>query len=101
LAERDRLSVVLLSGDFERVHYALCLASAAAALERPVTLFVTLGGRGWSRASSEPTSSCSRAASPRCSLAAVTPSCCKPLCGHQFFTISRYQVRLAPAGRLS
>jgi peroxiredoxin family protein len=43
LAERDRLSVVLLSGDFERVHYALAMASAAAALERPVTLFVTLG----------------------------------------------------------
>jgi peroxiredoxin family protein len=39
----DRLSVVLLSGDFERVHYALSIASAAAALARPVTLFVTLG----------------------------------------------------------
>jgi peroxiredoxin family protein len=61
LAERDRLSVVLLSGEFERVHYALCMASAAAALERPVTLFVTLGAlraflaedaqgqRGWMR----------------------------------------------------
>ncbi|MGH6900946.1 MAG: DsrE/DsrF/DrsH-like family protein [Geminicoccaceae bacterium] len=44
MAERERLSVVLLSGDFERVHYALCVASTAAALERPVTLFVTLGG---------------------------------------------------------
>ena len=43
MAGRERLSVVLLSGDFERVHYALCMASAAAALERPVTLFVTLG----------------------------------------------------------
>jgi peroxiredoxin family protein len=43
VTERERLSVVLLSGDFARVHYALCLASAAAALERPVTLFVTLG----------------------------------------------------------
>ncbi|MGH6902142.1 MAG: hypothetical protein ACREIR_05325 [Geminicoccaceae bacterium] len=42
MAERDRLSVVLLSGAFERVHYALCMASAAAALGRPVTLFVTL-----------------------------------------------------------
>jgi peroxiredoxin family protein len=60
VAERDRLSVVLLSRDFERVHYALCMASAAAALERPVTLFVTLGalsafiaedaqGPGWMR----------------------------------------------------
>ena len=43
MAERERLSLVLLSGSFERVHYALCMASAAAALERPVTLFVTLG----------------------------------------------------------
>jgi peroxiredoxin family protein len=43
LAERERLSIVLLSGSFERVHYGLCMASAAAALERPVTLFVTLG----------------------------------------------------------
>jgi peroxiredoxin family protein len=40
---RERLSVVLLSGSFERVHYALCIASTAAALERPVTVFVTLG----------------------------------------------------------
>ena len=43
LAERERLSIVLLSGSFERVHYGLCMASTAAALERPVTLFVTLG----------------------------------------------------------
>jgi peroxiredoxin family protein len=43
VAERDRLCIVLLSGTFERVHYALCMASAAAALEQPVTLFVTLG----------------------------------------------------------
>jgi peroxiredoxin family protein len=43
MADDDRLSVVLLSGAFERVHYGLCMASAAAALERPVTLFVTLG----------------------------------------------------------
>ena len=42
MAERARLGIVLLSGSFERVHYALCMASAAAALERPVTLFVTL-----------------------------------------------------------
>ena len=43
MAGRERLSVVLLSGDFARVHYGLCMASAAAALERPVTLFITLG----------------------------------------------------------
>jgi peroxiredoxin family protein len=43
VAERERLCIVLLSGTFERAHYALCMASAAAALEQPVTLFVTLG----------------------------------------------------------
>ena len=42
MAEGERLCIVLLSGAFERVHYALCMASAAAALERPVTLFVSL-----------------------------------------------------------
>ena len=44
MAERERLCIVLLSGSFERVHYALCMASAAAVLERPVTLFATLAG---------------------------------------------------------
>jgi hypothetical protein len=43
LAARERLCIVLLSGSFERIHYALCMASPAAALGRPVTLFVTLG----------------------------------------------------------
>ena len=38
----ERLSVLLLSGSFERAHYALSMASTAAALERPATLFVTL-----------------------------------------------------------
>jgi peroxiredoxin family protein len=43
LAEAGRLSLILLSGSFERVHYGLAMASAAAALARPVTLFVTHG----------------------------------------------------------
>jgi uncharacterized protein len=38
----ERLSVLLLSGTFDRAHYALSIASSAAALERPATLFVTL-----------------------------------------------------------
>jgi peroxiredoxin family protein len=42
LAETERLSVILLSGSFERVHYGLAIASAAAALGRKVTLFATL-----------------------------------------------------------
>ena len=37
-----RLGLILLSGCFDRVHYGLATASAAAALERPVSLFATL-----------------------------------------------------------
>ncbi len=39
-----RLSIVVHSGAFERVHYALVLASAAAAIDREVTLFFTMEG---------------------------------------------------------
>ncbi|MEX2644236.1 MAG: DsrE/DsrF/DrsH-like family protein [Acetobacterales bacterium] len=49
-----RLSIVVLAGDYERVHYALIMASGAAAVGTPVTLFFTMGGvralladRGW------------------------------------------------------
>ena len=38
----ERLSVLLLSGSFDRAHYALAMASSAAALDRPVTIFVSL-----------------------------------------------------------
>jgi peroxiredoxin family protein len=38
-----KLSVVVFSGDFDRVHYALAMASAAAATNRPATLFFTMG----------------------------------------------------------
>ncbi|HLF59282.1 MAG TPA: DsrE/DsrF/DrsH-like family protein [Alphaproteobacteria bacterium] len=41
---RDRLAVIVYSGDVERVHYALALASAAAAVNIPATLFFTMGG---------------------------------------------------------
>jgi len=40
----ERLAVIVHSGDVERVHYALALASAAAALNVPATLFFTMGG---------------------------------------------------------
>ena len=43
MAEAGRLGLILVSGCFDRVHYGLAVASAAAALERPVTLFATLG----------------------------------------------------------
>ena len=44
MPEHRPLKVLLISGTFERAHYALAMASAAAALDRPVTLFVTLAG---------------------------------------------------------
>ena len=39
----DKLSLVVFSGSFERVHYALCMAAAAAATNKPATLFFTMG----------------------------------------------------------
>ena len=42
MAERAALAVVVHSGDFSRVHYALVLAAAAAAIDRPVRLFFTM-----------------------------------------------------------
>ena len=41
--EQGRLSIVVHSGAFDRVHYALMMAAAAAAVDRPVTLFFTMG----------------------------------------------------------
>ncbi len=38
----DKLSIVVYSGDYGRVHYALAMASAAAAMNKPVTLFFTM-----------------------------------------------------------
>ena len=38
-AADNRLSLLVFDGHFARVHYALVLASAAAAVNRPVTLF--------------------------------------------------------------
>ena len=50
----DKLSVVVYDGNFDKVHYALVMASAAAAIGRPVTLFFTMQAcraltkdRGW------------------------------------------------------
>ncbi len=39
MTTRRRLSLIVFSGDFDRVHYAFAMASAAAATDRPVTLF--------------------------------------------------------------
>jgi peroxiredoxin family protein len=37
----EKLSLLVLSGTYERVHYALVLASSAAAIGKPATLFFT------------------------------------------------------------
>ncbi len=42
-SRRAGLSIVVLAGDYERVHYALVLASGAAAVGTPVALFFTMG----------------------------------------------------------
>lgn len=39
----EKLSIILYSGDFDKIHYALVMASAAAAIDVPVTLFFTMG----------------------------------------------------------
>ena len=38
----DKLSIVVYSGAFERVHYALAAAAAAAAIDTPATVFFTM-----------------------------------------------------------
>lgn len=38
------LSLIVRSGDYQSVHYALALASAALAVNKPAVLFFTMGG---------------------------------------------------------
>jgi peroxiredoxin family protein len=42
--DQGGVSVILRSGDYESAHYALALASAALAVNRPAVLFFTMGG---------------------------------------------------------
>ncbi len=44
MASPDKLSFVVFSGDYGRVHYALVMACAAAAIDKAVTLFFTMDG---------------------------------------------------------
>ena len=43
MTDHNRLSLIVFSGDYDRVHYAFVMASAAAATNRPVTMFFTMG----------------------------------------------------------
>jgi peroxiredoxin family protein len=38
------LSIILRAGDYESAHYALALAAAALAINKPAVLFFTMGG---------------------------------------------------------
>lgn len=38
----DKLSIVVYAGEFDKVHYALVMATAAAAIGTPATLFFTM-----------------------------------------------------------
>lgn len=40
----DKLSIIVFSGQFDKIHYALVMASAAAAIDTKVTLFFTMEG---------------------------------------------------------
>lgn len=40
--DRTRLSLILFAGNYDRVHYAMAMAAAAAATARPVTLLFTM-----------------------------------------------------------
>ena len=42
MASPDKLSLIIQSGEYDRVHYALAMASAALAVGKPVTLFFTM-----------------------------------------------------------
>lgn len=44
MASPEKLSLIIQSGEFDRVHYALVMASAALAVGKPVTLFFTMAG---------------------------------------------------------
>ena len=43
-ASEGGLSVIVRSGDYESVHYALALAAAALAVNKPAVLFFTMAG---------------------------------------------------------
>ncbi len=50
----EKLSLVVFSGAYDKVHYALSMASAALAVNRPATLFFTMEAiRGLAKADAE------------------------------------------------
>ena len=41
--QEEELSIIFFSADFDKIHYALVMASAATAIDITVTLFFTMG----------------------------------------------------------
>tara|TARA_B100000686_G_scaffold284907_1_gene308757 strand:+ start:226 stop:609 length:384 start_codon:yes stop_codon:yes gene_type:complete len=44
MASPDKLSIIIQSADYERVHYALVMATSALSIGKTVTLFFTMHG---------------------------------------------------------
>ena len=42
MADKTPLSIVIYDGHYDKIHYALAMAAAAAAIDRPVCLFFTM-----------------------------------------------------------
>ena len=42
--QQGGVSIIVRKGDYESVHYALSLAAAALAVNKPAVLFFTMGG---------------------------------------------------------
>src|SRR5512144_454936 len=78
----EKLSLLVLSGTFERVHYSLVLASAAAAIGKPATLFFTDRALRALQAGARSRRPTGRAAAPSTTASApaaapVSRSCCR------------------------
>ncbi|MEQ8967890.1 MAG: DsrE family protein [Azospirillaceae bacterium] len=84
-APRPGLTLVVQDGRFERVHYALVLASAAAAIGRPALLFFTgralaaLAPKGWRRLDGDPEGQEARLAERRVATFAELLEACRDL----------------------
>jgi len=72
------LSVIVRAGDYESVHYALALAAAALAVNKPAVLFFTMAGIH-ALAGPPPASTTGRVTLKTASAASATSRpCCRP-----------------------
>ena len=78
------ISVIVRAGDYESVHYALALAAAALAVNKPAVLFFTMTGI---RALEPPASATSRPCWKPASSLARASSCAKWACARSASTV--------------